>query len=135
MQPSVVSDHPCPMSDFLPAAAVGVCTQSRIHQEQERCLHYLDATSRRPLLHEVEQQLLEVHVKQIIDKGFNALMSGHRVQDLGRLYSLLGRVGGTEALKEEWKQYIVTTGTAIVKDDSNVSQTCRGNTPGSVCGG
>eukprot|EP00878_Enallax_costatus_P001922 GHUV01002084.1.p1 GENE.GHUV01002084.1~~GHUV01002084.1.p1 ORF type:complete len:775 (+),score=225.89 GHUV01002084.1:456-2780(+) len=93
--------------------------ESRIQQEQERCLHYLDPSSRRPLLHEVEQQLLAAHVKQILDKGFKSLMSGHRVQDLGRLYSLLGRVGGTDALREEWKRYIVTTGTAIVKDEAN----------------
>jgi cullin-4 len=47
-------------------------------------------------------------------------MSGHRVQDLVRMYSLLARVGSTEALRDEWRQYIVSTGTAIVKDEANV---------------
>lgn len=109
--------------------------QSRIQQEQERCLHYLDPSSRRPLLHEVEHHLLASHVKQILDKGFKRLMAGQRVQDLGRLYSLLGRVAGTEALREEWKQYIAITGTAIVKDEANVSLWAAGglNAPYTVC--
>jgi CxxC motif-containing protein len=37
------------------------------------------------------------------------------------MYCLLGRVGGTEALQDHWRQYIVATGTAIVKDEANVS--------------
>lgn len=48
-------------------------------------------------------------------------MSAQRVQDLARMYSLLSRVGGTDALRDEWRQYITTTGTAIVKDEANVS--------------
>jgi len=71
---------------------------------------------------QAEQQLLSVHVPTILSKGFRPLMSGHRVQDLARMYSLLARVGGTEALRDEWRQYIVTTGTAIVKDEANVRE-------------
>jgi hypothetical protein len=54
-------------------------------------------------------------------QGFKPLMSAHRVHDLARMYSLLSHVGGTHALRDEWKQYITTTGTAIVKDEANVS--------------
>jgi hypothetical protein len=57
-------------------------------------------------------------------QGFKPLMSAHRVQDLARMYSLLARVGGTDALRDEWRQYITTTGTAIVKDEANVSADC-----------
>jgi hypothetical protein len=57
-------------------------------------------------------------------QGFQPLMSAHRVQDLARMYSLLSRVGGTDALRDEWRQYITTTGTAIVKDEANVSAAC-----------
>lgn len=72
-----------------------------------------------------------MHVSSLLSKGFRPLMSGHRVADLARLYSLLGRVGGTEALREEWRQYIVATGTAIVKDEPNV----RGRNGGRGCWG
>jgi hypothetical protein len=84
---------------------------------------------------QAEQQLLAVHVSALLSKGFRPLMSGHRVSDLARLYSLLGRVGGTEALREEWRQYIVATGTAIVKDEPNVSGTKGGVLLGFVVGG
>lgn len=93
--------------------------ESRLQQEQERCLHYLEPSSRRPLLQAVEQQLLAAHTPQILSKGFKPLMSAQRVQDLARMYSLLSRVGGTDALRDEWRQYITTTGTAIVKDEAN----------------
>jgi hypothetical protein len=42
--------------------------QSRLQQEQERCLHYLEPSSRRPLLQAVEQQLLAAHTPQILAK-------------------------------------------------------------------
>ncbi|KAF6264244.1 Cullin-domain-containing protein [Scenedesmus sp. NREL 46B-D3] len=93
--------------------------ESRLHQEQERCLHYLEPSSRRPLLQAVEQQLLAAHTPQILAKGFKPLMSANRVQDLARMYSLISRVGGTDSLRDEWRQYITTTGTAIVKDEAN----------------
>jgi hypothetical protein len=44
------------------------CLQSRLQQEQERCLHYLEPSSRRPLLQAVEQQLLAAHTPQILAK-------------------------------------------------------------------
>ncbi len=70
---------------------------------------------------QAESQLLSCHVSTLLSKGFRPLMAGHRVADLARLYSLLGRVGATEPLKEEWRQYIVSAGMAIVKDEANVS--------------
>jgi hypothetical protein len=42
--------------------------QSRLQQEQERCLHYLEPNSRRPLLQAVEQQLLAAHTPHILAK-------------------------------------------------------------------
>eukprot|EP00775_Hariotina_reticulata_P012777 gene12777-12905_t len=93
--------------------------ESRLQQEQERCLHYLDSSSRRPLLHVVEQQLLAAHIGPLLAKGFKPLMAAHWVEDLARLHSLLGRVGGTDALRDEWRLYITTTGITIVKDEAN----------------
>jgi len=52
--------------------------QSRLQQEQDRCLHYLDSSSRRPLLYSVEQQLLAAHVGPLLAKGFKPLMTPHR---------------------------------------------------------
>jgi hypothetical protein len=53
------------------------CLQSRLQQEQERCLHYLEPSSRRPLLQAVEQQLLAAHTPQILAKVGAASGSGN----------------------------------------------------------
>lgn len=47
-------------------------------------------------------------------------MDGQRVEDLSRLYSLAGRVGGHDALKSSLREYIKSTGLQIVKDEEKV---------------
>lgn len=43
---------------------------SRLREESERVIHYLDQYTRKPLLLAVEQQLLAAHVDQILEKGY-----------------------------------------------------------------
>ena len=50
----------------------------------------------------------------ILEKGFDGLVSSHCVGDLGRLYSLLGRVGGLERLRAAFSSYIKRAGMEIV---------------------
>ncbi|GFS43136.1 cullin4 [Actinidia rufa] len=40
----------------------------RLHEEHERCLLYLDANTRNPLVATAERQLLEYHISAILDK-------------------------------------------------------------------
>lgn len=47
-------------------------------------------------------------------------MDGQRVADLSRLYSLVGRVGGHEALRTAWRDYIKATGLKLIKDEEKV---------------
>lgn len=42
--------------------------QIRLHEEHERCLLYLDASTRKPLIATAERQLLERHISAILDK-------------------------------------------------------------------
>lgn len=44
--------------------------QTRLHEEHERCLLYLDASTRKPLIATAEKQLLERHISAILDKVF-----------------------------------------------------------------
>jgi hypothetical protein len=48
--------------------------QRRLAEEYERCQHYLDPATRKPLIAAVEAQLLERHIGAILEKG--ALLSG-----------------------------------------------------------
>lgn len=42
--------------------------QMRLQEENERCLIYLDASTRKPLVATAERQLLERHINAILDK-------------------------------------------------------------------
>ena len=44
--------------------------QKRWHEEHERCLLYLDASTRKLLVATAEKQLLECHISAILDKVF-----------------------------------------------------------------
>ncbi|KAB2054075.1 hypothetical protein ES319_A12G229900v1, partial [Gossypium barbadense] len=78
----------------------------RLNEENERCLLYLDAFTRKPLIATAERQLLERHIPAILDKGFMMLMDGHRIEDLQRMYSL-----------QAISSYIRRTGQSIIMDE------------------
>ncbi|PNW75189.1 hypothetical protein CHLRE_12g516500v5 [Chlamydomonas reinhardtii] len=91
--------------------------ETRLGEEFERCSEYLDASSRRPLIAAVEGALVARHTGPLLDRGLGPLLDGHRVGDLGRLYGLLGRVGASEALRAAFREYVRSTGLALVKDE------------------
>ncbi|KAK7825352.1 cullin-4 [Quercus suber] len=91
--------------------------ETRLHEEHERCVLYLDACTRKPLIATAEKQLLERHISAILDKGFMMLMDGHRIEDLQRMYSLFSRVNALESLKQALSSYIRRTGQGIVMDE------------------
>ncbi|MFS7931592.1 putative cullin protein, neddylation [Helianthus anomalus] len=89
----------------------------RLHEEHDRCLLYLDASTRKPLVATAERQLLELHISAILDKGFTMLMDGNRTQDLRRMYTLFFRVNALESLRHALSAYIRKTGQGIVTDE------------------
>ncbi|KAI4365208.1 hypothetical protein MLD38_021214 [Melastoma candidum] len=92
--------------------------EARLHEEHERCLLYLDASTRKLLIAMTERQLLERHILAILDKqGFMMLMDGNRVEDLQRIYQLFSRVNSLEALRQALSSYIRRTGQSLVMDD------------------
>ncbi|KAL6553166.1 Cullin-4 [Orobanche gracilis] len=91
--------------------------ETRLQEEQERCLLYLDACTRKPLVATTEKQLLERHTSAILDKGFMMLMDGKRIDDLQRMYTLFSRVNALESLRQALNQYIRQTGQSIVMDE------------------
>ncbi|KAF2305428.1 hypothetical protein GH714_005201 [Hevea brasiliensis] len=93
--------------------------EMRLHEEHERCLLYLDASTRKPLIATAERQLLERHISAILDKGFMMLMDGHRTEDLKRMYSLFLRVNALESLRQALSSYIRRTGQGIIMDEKD----------------
>lgn len=63
--------------------------QTRLHEEHDRCLLYLDSSTRKPLILTAEKQLLERHISAILDKvTIWALSSDFFHSDSGFLESL-----------------------------------------------
>eukprot|EP00850_Spirogloea_muscicola_P022668 SM000306S11741 [mRNA] locus=s306:78886:84466:+ [translate_table: standard] len=89
----------------------------RLHEENERCLQYLDVSTRKLLIPTIEKQLLERHTAAILDKGFSALMDGNRAEDLQRLYMLFTRVSALDMLRVGLGNYIKDTGHDLVMDE------------------
>ncbi|XP_074269581.1 cullin-4-like [Silene latifolia] len=95
--------------------------ETRLHEEQERSLLYLDASTRKPLISTAEKQLLERHISAVLDKGFMMLMDGSRIKDLHRMYNLFSRVNSLESLRQGLSSYIRKSGQAIVMDEEKDS--------------
>lgn len=88
----------------------------RLEEEKERCSHYLEEGTRRPLIELVEKQLLSNHVSEMLEKGFASLMDNSKWEDLRSLYSLLFRVFAHDALRETLGKYIRDKGRSLVED-------------------
>ncbi|GBG65908.1 hypothetical protein CBR_g54200 [Chara braunii] len=91
--------------------------ETRLHEENERCLQYLDLATRKPLIAVAEKQLLERHTAATLEKGFRQLMDANRVADLGRMYSLFMRVNALDLLKQAFSQYVKQMGQELVMDE------------------
>ena len=94
--------------------------QRRLTEEYERCQNYLDASTRKPLIAAVEEQLLSKHMAAMLEKGFEPMMADMRVGDLARLYNLCGRIHALEPLRAAFRAYIKKAGLALIMDEEKV---------------
>lgn len=88
----------------------------RIKEENERLMHYLDHSTKWPLIHCVEKQLITEHLTGILQKGLDQLLDENRIEsDLTLMYNLLARVKeGLPELCSHFNQYIKKKGKVIV---------------------
>lgn len=94
----------------------------RIAQEIQRSDAYLAPSTKSQLTRQVEQQLVARHVDAILSKGFHGLCEQQRINDLGRLYALLGRVDAHNRLRQAFVEYIQGAGQAVVADAPSSQQ-------------
>lgn len=87
----------------------------RLSEENERLLYYLDSSTKWPLIHTVEKQLLSEHLTTILQKGLENLLEENRIPELTLLYTLLTRVkNGLSELCINFNSYIKKKGRTIV---------------------
>ncbi|CAF1045974.1 unnamed protein product [Adineta ricciae] len=92
--------------------------ERRLWEEQSRINNYIDQSTKLQLIHIVENNLITSHVKQMLSKNFDALISENRFASVALMYDLLARVGpgGINGLREAFGNYIKITGRALVID-------------------
>lgn len=98
----------------VPAYLVHV--DKRLKEENERLMHYLDHSTKKALIHNVEKELLTQYLTPILQKGLDQLLDENRIAvDLPLLYNLLARVKeGLPELCLHFNQYIKKKGKVIV---------------------
>ncbi|CAI2167115.1 6046_t:CDS:10 [Funneliformis geosporum] len=94
--------------------------KKRLKEESDRISQYLDWKTKNPLTKVVDDELIKRHVDALLDKGFNDMMedqhADEHIQELGRLYDLLARVGALDRLRLYFGNYIKKTGSGIVNN-------------------
>ncbi|CAI5508271.1 unnamed protein product [Closterium sp. Naga37s-1] len=90
--------------------------ETRLQEENDRCVHYLPSSTRKALIATTEAQLLEKHTGAIVDKGFGMLMEASESGDLHRMYALFARVNALDALRVALSSHVKAAGQAVVMD-------------------
>ena len=79
----------------------------RLGEEEQRVIHYLDPSTKRPLIACVERMLVSDHLQHLLAKGLDKLLEDNRVSDLSLMYSLFSRVkDGQKELNSHFNAYI-----------------------------
>lgn len=98
----------------------------RLKEEMERVQHYLDPATE-PKIREVsERELITNHMKSLVEmegSGMVSMLKDDKLDDLNRMYNLLGRVPkGHELMRNVMGQLVKETGKAIVDSPENQSK-------------
>jgi cullin-4 len=89
----------------------------KLREETDRVSHYLQDSTRRPLIHVLESVLLsEERLENIMEKGFDSLLDENRLEDVSLMYSLFLRVNAISVLDVAFNSFIKRVGVEIVAD-------------------
>jgi cullin 3 len=110
-----ISENSC--SDYMKKV------EQRIKEEMERVQHYLDAATEPKIKEVVERELITQHMKTLVEmdgSGQVAMLKDDKIEDLARMYQLLGRVkGGHDLMRTVLSTLVRDTGKAVVEDPEN----------------
>ena len=88
----------------------------RYDQEMGRVSHYLNHSTRLPLVAVLDEHLIQNHTTALILNGFDVLMEQDRTIDLKRMYNFWGRVNARKDLSVAFREYIKKESLGIVRD-------------------
>ncbi|RIB05755.1 Cullin [Gigaspora rosea] len=101
--------------------------EKRLNEEEQRVRHYLSQTTEPKIRSIVEEELISKHLKTVIEmenSGLIPMLRNEKMDDLGRMYKLFGRViKGHEEMKTAISNYIRELGKDINETVSNSAST------------
>lgn len=112
---SFIAENSC--SDYMKKV------EQRLTEEMDRVQHYLDSGTEPKIKDVVERELISAHMKTLVEmpgSGEVSMLTDDKLDDLHRMYNLLGRVSkGHELMREVMSKLVKETGKQIVTDPAN----------------
>lgn len=94
--------------------------EKRLNEEMERVKHYLDPGTESKIKEVTERELITAHMKTLVEmlgSGMVSMLKDDKIEDLTRMYDLLGRVNkGHELMRNVMGTFVRDTGKSIVSD-------------------
>ncbi|XP_015120334.1 cullin-3 [Diachasma alloeum] len=113
---------------FLAENSASVCikkVEARISEESERAKHYLDESTESRIVEVVEEELIKVHMKTIVEmenSGVVHMLKNQKTDDLGCMYKLFSRVSdGLRTVCDCASQFLREQGRSMVQEDQEAT--------------
>ncbi|XP_014480289.1 PREDICTED: cullin-3 isoform X5 [Dinoponera quadriceps] len=95
--------------------------EARICEESERAKHYLDESTEPRIVEVVEEELIKIHMKTIVEmenSGVVHMLKNQKTEDLGCMYKLFARVSdGLRTVCDCVSQFLKEQGRALVQEE------------------
>lgn len=95
----------------------------RIHEEEERALHYLDKSTKEPIVRVVQEELIGKHMKTIVEmpnSGIVHMLKNNKTEDLECMYRLFSVVkDGLKTMSDCISAFLRQQGKSLVTDDNS----------------
>ncbi|KYN33286.1 Cullin-3, partial [Trachymyrmex septentrionalis] len=95
--------------------------EARICEESERAKHYLDESTESRIVEVVEEELIKIHMKTIVEmenSGVVHMLKNQKTEDLGCMYKLFSRVSdGLRTVCDCVSQFLREQGRALVQEE------------------
>ncbi|XP_024890678.1 cullin-3-like [Temnothorax curvispinosus] len=95
--------------------------EARIREESERAKHYLDESTESRIVKVVEEELIKVHMKTIVEMENSRvaqMLKNQKTEDLGKMYKLFSRVSdGFRIVCDCVSQFLREQGRALVQEE------------------
>ncbi|XP_024939142.1 cullin-3 isoform X4 [Cephus cinctus] len=95
--------------------------EARISEESDRAKHYLDESTEPRIVEVVEEELIKIHMKTIVEmenSGVVHMLKNQKTEDLGCMYKLFSRVtDGLRTVCDCVSQFLREQGRAMVQEE------------------